>query len=296
MLKKTALIIIAAALLSVVILGNATASPSGQLSSDLAPFDLVLAVFDDANDRGLLTDTLNEALADVFIEYLIIPGTGETAAQIRERLTEEDQSTLGFLQAVLTDANDRDLLSDTLNEALSDLIIEYLIAPETGETTAQVRERLATQPTHTLTPTITLTPTPTPTATPTLTSQNRDFSTQNTPPTATPTPTPTATPTPEEVSNTLPAGAPTISGVARVGETLTVDTSGISDADGMQNAVFSYTWSASDYFRATGRVTSYVVQSDDLGKRIEVTVSFQDDRGNWEFVDSAETDVVVAAQ
>lgn len=81
-----------------------------------------------------------------------------------------------------------------------------------------------------------------------------------------------------------------------MGETLTVDTSGISDADSMQNAIFSYTWSASGYFRATGDVTSYVVQSDDEGKKIEVTVSFQDDKGNWESVDSAETDVVVAAE
>ncbi len=293
MLKKTALIIVAVVLLSVVILGNATASPSGQVSSDLAPFDLVLAVLADANDRDLLSDTLNEVIADLLIEYLIIPGTGETAAQVRERLSEEDQTTFEFLLVVLTDANDRGLLSDTLNEAIFDLIIKQLIAPETGETTAQVRERLATQPTHTLTPTITLTPTPTSTATPTPTPTATATATPT--PTATATPTPTPTPV-TDVPNTPATGVPTISGIARVGQTLTVDTSGISDTDGMLNAVFSYTWSASGYFRATGRVTSYVVQSDDLGKRIEVTVSFNDDRGNWEFVDSAETDVVVAAQ
>ena len=41
-------------------------------------------------------------------------------------------------------------------------------------------------------------------------------------------------------------GAPTISGKAQVGETLTVNTSDISDEDGMDNATFSYRWLADD--------------------------------------------------
>ena len=42
--------------------------------------------------------------------------------------------------------------------------------------------------------------------------------------------------------NTTATGAPTISGTAQVGETLTADTSGIADADGLENADFSYQW------------------------------------------------------
>ena len=93
----------------------------------------------------------------------------------------------------------------------------------------------------------------------------------------------------------IPAtGAPTISGTARVGEVLTVDTSGISDEDGMENASFSFTWGASGYFRATGAVTEYTIQPDDEGKTVDVTASFKDDKGNWEIVDSAPTSVVEA--
>ena len=41
-------------------------------------------------------------------------------------------------------------------------------------------------------------------------------------------------------------GTPTISGTAQVGETLRASTSGISDADGMSGATFSYQWISSD--------------------------------------------------
>ena len=47
-------------------------------------------------------------------------------------------------------------------------------------------------------------------------------------------------------SNTPVTGAPTIGGPARVGETLTADTSGIADADGLTGATFSYQWLADD--------------------------------------------------
>ena len=44
--------------------------------------------------------------------------------------------------------------------------------------------------------------------------------------------------------NNPATGAPTISGTAQVVETLTADTSGIVDADGLTNASFSYQWLA----------------------------------------------------
>ena len=42
--------------------------------------------------------------------------------------------------------------------------------------------------------------------------------------------------------NTAPTGAPTITGTAQVGETLTADGSGIGDADGLYWAKFDYQW------------------------------------------------------
>ena len=46
--------------------------------------------------------------------------------------------------------------------------------------------------------------------------------------------------------NTTATGAPTISGTAQVGETLTADTSGISDADRLTSVTHSYQWLADD--------------------------------------------------
>ena len=46
--------------------------------------------------------------------------------------------------------------------------------------------------------------------------------------------------------NTPATGAPTIGGTAQVGETLTADTSGIADEDGLENAAFAYQWVAAD--------------------------------------------------
>ena len=42
--------------------------------------------------------------------------------------------------------------------------------------------------------------------------------------------------------NTGAAGAPTIGGTIQVGQTLTANTSGISDADGLDNVSYSYQW------------------------------------------------------
>lgn len=97
-------------------------------------------------------------------------------------------------------------------------------------------------------------------------------------------------------ANAPASGAPTISGTAQVGETLTADTSGISDADGLDNASFSYQWLAdgSDISGATG--SSYTPVAADAGKAISVRVSFTDDAGNAEELTSAATAAVVAEE
>ena len=92
--------------------------------------------------------------------------------------------------------------------------------------------------------------------------------------------------------NSPATGAPTISGTAQVGETLTADTSGIADEDGLDNAAFSYQWLAgdSDISGATGR--TYTLADADEGKTVKVRVSFTDDGGNDETLTSAATEAV----
>ncbi len=94
--------------------------------------------------------------------------------------------------------------------------------------------------------------------------------------------------------NTSATGVPTISGTAQVGQTLTADTSGIADEDGLSNAVFSYQWVADDEDIAGGTGSSYTLTENDEGKAITVTVSFTDAEGNPESRTSDPTGEVVA--
>ena len=99
--------------------------------------------------------------------------------------------------------------------------------------------------------------------------------------------------------NNLPTGAPTISGAAQVGETLTADTSDIGDDDGLTNVAFSYQWLANDGISDTDIAgetdSSYTLAASDEGKTIKVRVSFTDDAANEETLTSAATSEVVAA-
>ena len=102
-----------------------------------------------------------------------------------------------------------------------------------------------------------------------------------------------------EASPNIPAtGLPSITGAAEVGETLSVTTSGIQDANGMSGATFSYQWVSND---GTADMdiqevtsTSYTLVADDIGKTIKVRVSFTDDGGNEETLTSAPTAAVEA--
>ena len=101
------------------------------------------------------------------------------------------------------------------------------------------------------------------------------------------------------LQNSGATGAPTISGTARVGETLTARTSGISDVDGINGDTVAYQWTASDgatdteISGATG--FSYTLVEADVGKAIKVRVSFTDLAGNEESLTSAATAAVAAA-
>ena len=92
--------------------------------------------------------------------------------------------------------------------------------------------------------------------------------------------------------NSAATGAPTISGTAQVGESLTASTSDISDANGLANASFTYQWLADDVDISGATGSSYTVVTADAGKVIKVTVSFTDDAGNEESVTSAATAAV----
>ena len=95
-------------------------------------------------------------------------------------------------------------------------------------------------------------------------------------------------------ANSPATGAPTISGTAQVGETLTADTSPIADEDGLENVSYSYQWLAggSDIDGATS--SSYTLTSSQQGQTVQVKVTFTDDAANQESLTSAETLAVAA--
>ena len=78
-------------------------------------------------------------------------------------------------------------------------------------------------------------------------------------------------------------GAPTISGPAQLGYTLTASTNEIQDDDGLANASYSYQWirfDGSDEEEIPGATSStYTLVAADVDKQIKVKVSFTDDAG-----------------
>ncbi len=98
----------------------------------------------------------------------------------------------------------------------------------------------------------------------------------------------------QQIVNTPATGQPAISGTAQVGETLTADTSGIADQDGLSSAVYSYQWLADDADIAGATAGTYTLVDADESKTVRVRVSFTDDAGNEETLTSAATDVVEA--
>ena len=99
-------------------------------------------------------------------------------------------------------------------------------------------------------------------------------------------------------TNTAPTGAPTITGTAEVGETLTASTTGIADADGLTSPTYTYQWIRVDGTEAdiAGENSStYTLVDADLGTTLKVKVSFDDDLGHTETLTSAATATVGAA-
>ena len=103
----------------------------------------------------------------------------------------------------------------------------------------------------------------------------------------------------EPPPNIQPTGTPTISGTPQVRRPLTVDTSEIADADGMEESVFSYQWLASNSEvtreLAGENSPTYTPSPAEEGFAIMVRVTFTDDRGHDESLTSAATTAVIAA-
>ena len=101
---------------------------------------------------------------------------------------------------------------------------------------------------------------------------------------------------PPQQANSPATGAPAIRGTAQVGETLTVDTSGIADADGLTNSTYSYQWVANDGTTDTDIAgatdAAYTLAAGDEGRTIQVKVTFTDDAENEETLTSAATEAV----
>ena len=106
-----------------------------------------------------------------------------------------------------------------------------------------------------------------------------------------------ATATVGAAGNTAATGAPTITGTAEVGETLTAVTTGIADADGLTSVSYAYQWirvNGTEADIAAANSSTYTLVDADLGTTLKVRVSFTDDASNSETLTSAATATVGA--
>ena len=102
----------------------------------------------------------------------------------------------------------------------------------------------------------------------------------------------------DEPANVAATGAPEITGRGYSGRTLMADTSGIADEDGLGNVEYGYQWIRSDgveeeeIAEATG--AAYELTDADVGTSVRVRVTFTDDRGHEERLESEAVAVTAA--
>ena len=92
-------------------------------------------------------------------------------------------------------------------------------------------------------------------------------------------------------------GIPTISGTAQIGQRLRADTGDINDTDGLTNVAYRYQWlrvpSGGSETEIAGATNDYYdVTAADAGSRLKVQVTFTDDNGNPERLDSEPTEII----
>ena len=106
----------------------------------------------------------------------------------------------------------------------------------------------------------------------------------------------TATSAVVQPPNVAATGAPTIRGTVAVGKTLSANTSGITDDNGLSGATFTYQWvkntggADADIDGETG--STYKITASDAGSAFKVTVAFTDDAGYSESLTSSPTGTV----
>jgi hypothetical protein len=96
--------------------------------------------------------------------------------------------------------------------------------------------------------------------------------------------------TPVENVNDLPVGSVSILGTPEDGATLAVETSAISDEDGLGAFVYQWQENGSDILGANEE--TFVISRDLIGSVVSVKVSYTDQQNNAEDVISLETDLV----
>ena len=100
------------------------------------------------------------------------------------------------------------------------------------------------------------------------------------------------------VRNDEATGEPSIGGTTERDQDLSVSTSDIADADGLDGATFTYQWIRVDGTSETdirdARSNAYTLRAADVGKTIKVRVSFTDDAGFAESLTSAPTEAIAA--
>lgn len=94
------------------------------------------------------------------------------------------------------------------------------------------------------------------------------------------------------VVNNPPTGSVTITGVARVGETLTVSND-LADADGLGSINYQWKRDDVDISGETGNI--YILSVFDVGSVIKCTASYTDGDSNQESVDSAPTSAILSS-
>ena len=81
-------------------------------------------------------------------------------------------------------------------------------------------------------------------------------------------------------TNDAPVGLPSVTGTVAEDQTLTADTSGISDADGL--GAFSYQWLRDGVVVGGATASTYVLGDGDVGAQMSVQVSYTDGKGTAE--------------
>ena len=100
----------------------------------------------------------------------------------------------------------------------------------------------------------------------------------------------------QTLSNTPAEGAPRIDGIPEAGQTLSANTTVISDVDGLEEATFQYQWIADDVDIVGATGSTYTLTSEHLGQAIRVRVTFTDDGDNEETLTSEPTVVTAGLQ